>query len=197
MDNQWQTRQTLIQRAKDQSDEEAWKEFISFYKMFIYYLLNRMNVSLNEMDDLVQEILLTLWKKLESYESSKAKFRTWLSTVIRNTTINYLKQNSSYKTRKEEFKSSLDAMNSYSEPEMDKIVEREWKVYLTNLAMERIKKVFSGHALEAFKSGMEGISAEDVADKLGITVDSVYTLRGRVKKRFVREIRFLMDELEL
>lgn len=197
MNNKWQTRQTLIQRAKDQNDEAAWNEFISFYKMFIYYLLNRMNVSLNDMDDLVQEILLTLWKKLDSYKPEKAKFRTWLSTVIRNTTLNYLKHHNSYKNRTEELKSSLEAMNSFSEPEMDKIVEREWKAYLTNMAMERIKKVFSGHALTAFQTGIDGISAEEAAANLGITVDSVYTLRGRVKKRFVREIRFLMDELEL
>ena len=197
MNNQWQTRQTLIQRAKNQSDEAAWNEFVSFYKMFIYYLLNRMNVSLNEMDDLVQEILLTLWGKLNSYNPQKAKLRTWLSKVIRNTTLNYLKRSNSYKNRTEQLQNSIEAMNSFSEPEMDKIVEREWKAYLTNVAMERIKKVFSGHALKAFQSGVDGVSAEDIAKDLGITVESVYTLRGRVKKRFVREIRFLMDELEL
>ena len=31
----WQTRQTLLQRAKDPNDAEAWEEFVSYYKTII------------------------------------------------------------------------------------------------------------------------------------------------------------------
>jgi RNA polymerase sigma-70 factor (ECF subfamily) len=196
MNSEWKTRKTLIQRAKNPSDEEAWHEFVSFYKMFIYYLLHRMNVTIEDMDDLVQEILVTLWRKLNYYKSEEAKFRTWLSTVIRNTTLTFLKRQGAYKAKKDKLQYDIKLSGTFSEPEMDRIVEREWKNYITNLAMQRLKKVFAGNALAAFQSGIDGLSAEKAAQNLGISVDSIYTLRGRVKKRFIREIKFLMNELE-
>jgi RNA polymerase sigma-70 factor (ECF subfamily) len=79
---------------------------------------------------------------------------------------------------------------------MDKVIDREWKLYLSNMAMERLSKTFSENIITAFKMGLEGVSAEDSAEQLGMTVRSIYSLRSRVKKVFLREVRTLMEEYE-
>ena len=195
MDETWNTRLTLIQRAKGQ-DELAWKEFTEFYKKLIYYILNRLNVPLPEIEDLTQEILLKLWRGLKSYEPGQCKFRTWLSTVIRNTAYTHLNKANSYNNMKHDLKETQGDTTAYTEPEMDKVIDREWKLYLSNMAMERLSKTFSENIITAFKMGLEGVSAEDSAEQLGMTVRSIYSLRSRVKKVFLREVRTLMEEYE-
>jgi RNA polymerase sigma-70 factor (ECF subfamily) len=192
----WHTRQSLIQRAKNQNDEKAWEDFVCYYSEFIRFSLYRMNIRIDDIDDLVQENLLSLWKGLQNYEKQNVKFRSWLSKVIRYTTIKYLKKKTRANKENVSFNECLNSIEAFSEPEMDAIVEEEWRSYLTSLVMKRMEKIFTTNALESFKSGFRGEPAEDVAQRLGISSDSVYTLRNRVKKSFVREARLLMNELE-
>jgi DNA-directed RNA polymerase specialized sigma24 family protein len=62
--------------------------------------------------------------------------------------------------------------------------------------MQNIKKIFSGHAIQAFEMSVEEVPAEEIAAKLGIALDSVYNLKSRVKKRLVDEIKILRQEYE-
>lgn len=74
----WETRLTLLGRARDPEDETAWQEFAAYYRSFIRAVLTKMNVDANDLDDLQQEILLRLWKILGRYDEERAAFRTWL-----------------------------------------------------------------------------------------------------------------------
>ena len=80
--------------------------------------------------------------------------------------------------------------------EIERMVEQEWAEYVTNLAMERIEKVFSDEAVKSFKMSLEGIAAKEIAAKLNLAPDSVYTLKSRVKSRLIKEIKAVIDELE-
>lgn len=192
MDTNFNTRITLIQRAKSQWDEHAWNEFAHYYRRFIYYVLNSMKVSNNDIDDLAQNILLKLWEKLPMYEKQRARFRAWLATIIRNAVISFY--------RKEKIKDvelHPNDFDSVCEPELDKIIEQEWQNHITSIAMERIEKAYRGNAITVFKMTLAGKSTEEISKELNLTTDSVYTLRNRVKTSFVNEVKGLISELEL
>ena len=89
MSDEFLTRNTLLQRAQNPKDEQAWEEFVSFYETFIFILLRQMNIPYQDCDDLTQAVLIKVWKKLATFDPARAKFRTWLSTLIRNTVINH------------------------------------------------------------------------------------------------------------
>ena len=95
MSDEWITRATLLQRAKDPDNQAAWEELVTYYKGFILIVVRHMNISENDCDDLVQEVLIKIWRNLSKFEidSDRAKFRTWLSTIIRNTVLNYIDKN--------------------------------------------------------------------------------------------------------
>ena len=196
MSDQWITKQTLIQRVQNQDDSTAWDDFVSYYKTFIEMVLNKSRISLNESDDLVQEILLKIWKGLPNYEYRKeqAKFRTWLSVLIRNTMLNFLDK----KKRKNPGKVELndEVILSVTETEIEKVIEEEWVSHLTSLAMQAVTKVFSGQAVEVFKMSLEGKGTKEIAETLDINEESVFVLRSRVKSRLKKEIRKLRDEIE-
>ena len=131
MSDDWQTRQTLLQRAKNQDDHQAWKEFVDYYRSFIEMIIRKMNLVESERQDLVQEILLKLWQNLAVYSADKASFRTWLSTIIRNAVVTFYKANGRRRQREEE-SSFLEAIENGSEPELEKLIEVEWINYITN-----------------------------------------------------------------
>jgi DNA-binding CsgD family transcriptional regulator len=88
-------------------------------------------------------------------------------------------------------------MESLAQPsDIDQRIEQEWAAYVANLAMMRVREVFQGQAVEVFELGLDGLSVTDIAEKTGLAVASVYTLRKRVKKRLYLEIRAIVAELE-
>ena len=59
-----------------------------------------------------------------------------------------------------------------------------------------MEKVFSGKAIRVFSLSLDGMSVEQIAEQLNLQKTSVYTLRNRVKARYIKEIHALMGQLE-
>lgn len=196
MSDQWITKQTLIQRVQNPDDKSAWDDFVSYYKTFIEMVLNKSRISLNESDDLVQEILLKIWKGLPKYEYRKeqAKFRTWLSVLIRNTMLNYLDKIKRKNPGKVEL--NEEVILTVSESSIEKIIEEEWVSHLTGLAMTTVSKAFSGQAIDVFKMSLAGKGTKEISETLEINEESVFVLRSRVKSKLKKEIKRLRDEIE-
>lgn len=192
------TRHTLLKRACDPNDQHAWTEFVERYRRFIFYILHQVGVPKDEVEDVAQQILLRLTSDLPGYDRSRAKFRTWLSSVIRHAAIDYIKKIRRREVRLAEFedRSNLDELTEPNESELDLLIENEWTNYVGNLAMERVQKVFQGKAIRVFELGLDGYCANEIARQTGLTTASVYTLRKRVKKRLYLEIRAITAELE-
>ena len=196
-DERYLTRQTLLMRAKDPSDGQAWEEFVTFYKAFIYQILHKMNISYNDLDDLVQDVLIKLWKGLEKYDREKSKFRTWLSHVTRNTVTSYFRsQNIRPNLDNSDDIEATNVLDSYSDSDLEKIFEDEWRAYLCSLALEKVNKLFTGQAVEAFKLSQKGKGPAEVAEELGLSKESVPVLTSRVRKRFTYELKTLVLNLE-
>ena len=141
----WQTRQTLLQRAKDPNDAEAWEEFVSYYKQFIHVILHQMNFRSADFDDAVQEIMIKIWQNLPHFEldPERGQFRTWLSQVIRNRLLDYIRKDKRYKARVEKATENYTAEeNILPQNELDKIVSKEWERHITSCALNNLKTLF-------------------------------------------------------
>lgn len=191
-----QTRYTLLQRACDLHDQAAWEEFVGHYHRFIFYILHELGVPAGDVEDVAQQVLLSLTKDLPNYDRSRARFRTWLSTVIRNAALAHLRKQRNRQARITVFGQEQTIDDELQPSEIDRRIEQEWAAYVANLAMERVRGVFKGQAIAVFELGLDGLSADKISQKTGLSVSSVYTLRKRVKKRLYLEIRALVAELE-
>ena len=193
MEDEWKTRETLIERARNPNDADAWNEFAGYYASFIRMLLTKLNVSPDDLEDLSQDILLKLWKSLPDVKNWRgdSKFRTWLGAVIRNTVYTHGSQQASRKRR------DADAAAPPTVPsDLDAIIDREWQEHLVELVMERLNSSFSGKAMQVFTMTMDGKSVDEIATTLELTKDSVYVLRNRVRSRFLMEAKRLRMHLE-
>lgn len=190
------TRYTLLHRAHDVGDEAAWQELVVYYRRFIAHVLRRMNVRSSDVDDLTQQVLIKLSQSLPKYDRSKARFRTWLSTIVRNTAINHFEKDSRNPSRPNALEDTEVAMHFERPAELEALIESEWATFIASTAMERVRLAFRGRAVEVFELGLQGLSADEISERTGLSVSTIYTLRKRVKQRLYTEIRSLKSELE-
>ncbi len=190
---QWKTRQTLIDRARDSNDSQAWDEFTGYYASFIRMVLMQLHAPHDALEDPSQTIVVKLWQNLSTVELGRnhARFRTWLGTVIRNTFYTHCSQAASRKRRE-----TNAAVANVVPPDIEDIIESEWRKHIIALVIERLNASFSGKAMEVFTMTLDGKSVDDIALALELTKDSVYVLRNRVQSRFRKEARQLRSHLE-
>jgi len=194
-----QTRLTLIQRAQDQSDEAAWSEFVEIYKNYIYVIIRQMGINDKDCEDILQQVLLKLWKTLPDFEygKNKSKFRTWLGTITHSSTMDFFRRQASQDRRIEgATNAQMTHLNTINKPEIEEMAEREWRLYITNLAMNNIEQFFSGKAIDVFKMSIKGQSNQQISEDLGVKLETVYILKNRVKKRLTEEIKQLKAQYE-
>jgi len=191
-----QTQYSLLERALDLSDEAAWEELYGYYQRFIYYILNELNVYERDIDDMAQVVMVKLMKELKSFDRRRGRFRSWLRVMVKNETISHFRKVQSESVKKERFQAELLNAACQTESQLEGYIEKEWKNYITTLAMERVQKSFSEAAIQAFRMGLAGKSAGEIATSTGLKTRSVYTLRQRVKRSLLCEVRKLVKDLE-
>ena len=196
----WVTHKTLLNRAKDPDDHAAWQDFAEYYTGFVRAALYKMDIYEAYHDDVIQEILVKVWRKLPEFEidPERATFRSWFSYIIRNTMINYMKKVTRTAEKHDLYADDVHARwATIAENDFELLIEREWQLHLTNMAMERVQRVFSGKAIEVFTMSLDGKSSDEIANKLQIAVTSVYKLKGRVRDCLVKEITNLRQQMEI
>ncbi|MGL4420499.1 MAG: RNA polymerase sigma factor [Gemmataceae bacterium] len=195
------TRVTLLHRLRDGSDAEAWRDFIRLYGPVVYGFARTRGLQDADAADMVQEVLRSVARnagKME-YDPSKGTFRGWLYTVTRNKIYNFL---STQKNRPKASADSgsyerLDAVPNRDDGDTDAVWELEYQRRVSAKAMERVKHEFHRNTWEAFwGTAVDGISAQEVGEKLKMTPGAVYVAKSRVIARLREEVQRLEAETE-
>lgn len=74
-----------------QGNSEALNTLLSRYTRPLYRFILRICGDSMVTEDLVQESCVKAWKKLSSFQTTRS-FKTWIFTIARNTTFDYLKK---------------------------------------------------------------------------------------------------------
>jgi RNA polymerase sigma factor (sigma-70 family) len=109
------------------------------YQAWIYNVALKMTLSVQDAEDITQEILIKLVTKLSTFDSGKAAFRTWLYRIVANHVLNMRK--SRYENLFASFDASAEAMEKIpdqsigSSPEVLVLVEELKIKCLTGLLL--------------------------------------------------------------
>jgi RNA polymerase sigma-70 factor (ECF subfamily) len=192
MNDNMQTRKTLLERVADPHDDLSWDEFYNFYKDYVFVIVVNMGVDRHNANDLVQEIFVKAWKALPDfdYSSRKGRFRSWIATITKNT-VRTRFRDSSRRPQTDELGEDLFR----HEAQINKIIEVEWKKFVASKALETIKSEFSEKYIEAFIDLMHGMKVTDAAEKYGLKEPTLHVYKTRIQKRLCREIKRLNYEL--
>ena len=180
------TRYTLLERVRDRADEKSWEDFVEIYRPYIYKVIRRMNFGHEEAEDLSQNILVLLWDKIPGFEHNfrTGAFRSWLCTIIRNKSVDYIRKHANRKKKMdEEGELLLGPLFKDNSNDLEKAAEEEWNRHVSELAWKVIEDEFSENVRKAFLMSVDGIPGEEIAETLGVQINSIYTYKKRIRSR--------------
>ncbi len=190
-----ETSHTLLKQALDLDDQEAWSTINERYRQFCFYIFGQMNFNEADKEDLTQTVLVKLVNHLSGYDRNKGSFRAWLAQIIKNTAFTHYNKRKNQSASISQLSYEIDTLSSNTDHENS--IEKEWVLYISSLALDRVKASFTGKSVEVFELGLAGKSTEEIVLITGLKVSSVYSARKRVKKLLLREMESLKNELEL
>jgi len=193
-----ETRYSLIEKAINLDDHEAWQGLFSFYGKFIYGILIKVGVEESDRDDVVQETMLALTKCLSSYDKERGKFRHWFAQVVRNQATNHFRSKSALKRKMVVTHSDAVELNLYGVPaEVEAAILEEWEVFVAEKALENLTGRLGEVAIGVFRDSLKGATVEELMKSYDIKEGSVYNYRSRVRKAVIREVQHLVNQYEM
>jgi len=195
---QYHTRETLLERIRNQHDEKSWEEFVFYYRHYIYIICRRMNLGHHDAEEVVQKVLLKMWNKLPGFDYDKTRrFRSWLAQVTGNCVRDFFRYNKRQVDKVE--KAGADASSFHADrtavPDVEKIAEKEWETYIANMALNNIRDKFSEKTISLFLELSGGETAQSLSGKFDIPANTISVYKKRVTAKLCEEIRRLNVEL--
>jgi len=182
-----QTSQSLLQMALSPRRDEAWLKIQDIYQPLISGWLKRHGISGPDADDLAQETIIILLKKLSKFEHNGrvGAFRKWLRVIVLNCVRDYLRaakrkhlttENSEAFLKLQNLEDDSSDMTIAWDAEHDKMVLQK--------LLEKVRPQFQPVTWLAFeKTTFENLSPKEVASQLDLPISSVYKAKSRVLSR--------------
>ena len=187
------TRVTLLARLRqDTTDQAAWGVFVERYGRHIYRWCRQWNLQDADAEDVTQDILLKLARKLRhfAYDPSRS-FRGWLKTVAHHAWRDFV---DSPRARAAAGDSRVWELMQTVEAREDLVhkLEEAFDHELLEAAKVRVRLRVAPHTWEAFRLvALEGLPVADVAGRVGLQVAMVYVAKSKVQKMLQEEIQKL------
>jgi len=181
---------TLLGRLRSNpTDQEAWNAFVERYGPKLYAWARQWGLQDADAQDVTQNVMVDLAKLLRSFEYRQGgSFRSWLRTVAYRAWCDLL---GSRKPLPVDPQSEGLASQAASDALVQHL-EDEWDRELLEEAMLRVQVRVQPHTWQAFRCmAVDGLSGQEVADKLGIQVGTVYVARSKVQKMLQDEVKRL------
>src|SRR5262245_49050818 len=139
------TRWSLISRLKDWNDQASWQEFFSTYWKLIYSMAIKAGLSDVEAQEVVQETVVTVAKKMKDFKTDPAfgSFKSWLFHITQWRITDQLRKRPPEQRPgeggAEESISDTDCILDPVESELESHWDEEWEKNLIDAALEKVK----------------------------------------------------------
>ena len=184
------TPQTLLRKLAEYAegdDDAEWAKFVELYGPAIdkFVRLRDPGTPDADVEDMVQDTLAKLVPLLRkrAFDPRRAKFSTWLGTIVRRQMIDRMRRRN---VRNMDAQVQLTPdMEEAADSDPAATIDRDWRLACHKAAVQH---VFAHSALSEqsrriyLMSTEEGLSAKEIADRLGLEANAVRSIRSRVAK---------------
>jgi RNA polymerase sigma factor (sigma-70 family) len=198
------TRSSLLSRLKDWDDEQSWRDFFDTYWKLIYNTATKAGLSEAEAQDVVQDTVLSVAKKMHEfkYDAAQGSFKGWLLQLTRWRILNQLKKRLPAERmenghRDEDPGTSLaERVPDPTHADMEEFWEKEWQKNLIGAAIENVKQNVNPRHYEMFHLlVVKKLPAAKVAASLNVLRAQVYLAKHRVTALVKKEVRRLEKKM--
>ena len=149
---------------------------INEHESLIYKIASVYTNSIEDRNDLVQDIIYQIWKSFDTF-GEKSAITTWMYKVAMNTAIHHLKIN---KRRVATVPMEEQFLNFSESDNSD--VEDKWKVFKQHI--DKLNLLDKGIVILY----MENKSYEEISKIIGISPSNVGTKLNRIKEKIKQQI---------
>ena len=93
------TEHQLVSLLK-QRDNKAFEYLYDNYSGALYNIVMQILDDVDLSNDVLQEVFVNIWRKIESYDSNKGRLFTWMLNITRNAAIDVLRSKSYQNSQK-------------------------------------------------------------------------------------------------
>lgn len=180
-EDRYLTRETLLLRLRDPTNQPAWEEFVSIYAPVLFSHCRKRGLSFEDASDLTQEVVRSVARAMPGfiYEPSRGSFRGWLYTLLRRGISRHFEKGSRDPLRKSDGDSHIEEARRV-DPARE-TWELDYRRRLFSWAMGRAKERFNERIWLAFEeTTLRERPVDEVAGELGMTRNAITVAKCRV-----------------
>lgn len=198
------TRHSLLLRLKDWDDNESWKRFFDTYWKLIYGAAIKSGLSDAEAQDVVQETVLSVAKKMHEfkYDPALGSFKGWLLTLTRWRICDQIRKRRDHGRREAPREedvartSTIERVPDENSLNLEATWDAEWRKNLMDAAIDRVKRKVGARQYQLFDLYViKQWTVQEVAKTLGVSVAKVYKAKSRISAQIKRESEYLETKM--
>lgn len=191
---------SLLVRARAR-DEEAWRQIVHLYGPLVHRWCKRSGLDDNDLADVFQESFRAVSRNLHSFSPNKSvgAFRSWLRTIVRTKIADYYRRRAQQASGQGGTAAQLQ-LSEMADPLQDAQFEESQAevasdhALVVRQAMELLRPQFTPQNWNAFwQVAVEGRSAVEVAEQLGVNAQAVRQANYRIRRRLRQVLEGLLD----
>jgi RNA polymerase sigma factor (sigma-70 family) len=191
------TSATLLERLRDRADAEAWQRLVDWYAPLLSGWLRRHALQNADVDDLVQEVLLTVAREASRFQHNgrPGAFRHWLRTILVHRLREFWRGRRlrPMVTGDSDFAGLLGQLEA-PDSGISRLWDQEHDQHVVRRLLAAIEPQFASSTWQAFRRVvLDGARPDTVAAELGLTLNAVFIAKSRVLQRLRAEGRGLLD----
>jgi RNA polymerase sigma factor (sigma-70 family) len=161
------TEQELVAGLKAR-DDQAFAFLYDNYAGALYSIIRQIVTDNNELaGDVLQEVFINIWRKIESYDQTKGRLFTWMLNIARNASIDTLRSKSYQNSQKnQELPENVykGASNQTTQQNVD------------NIGLKKmLEKLKPEHRVLVELAYFKGFTHEEIAEMMAIPLGTVKT----------------------
>lgn len=174
--------ESAIRKVAQSRDRAEFKKLFDHYAPLIKAFLSKGMSSYADRsmaEEMAQEVMIKVWNKADSFNSSKASVNTWIFTIARNTRIDFIRRNGRADR-------SIDIEDIWHEADSPEPVVELQQRRVETMIRNAMSTLPEEQALVLEKAFMESKSHNEIAEELNLPL-------GTVKSR----IRLALSKLQI
>jgi RNA polymerase sigma-70 factor (ECF subfamily) len=191
-----ETSVSLLERLAGSPTDDDWRRLVELYQPLLRAWMARAGVPSSDTDDLIQEVLLVVFREVGAFERrGEGAFRAWLKTILVHRMRDFFRSQK-YRpiaTGDSDFLRQLDELES-PDSTLSQLWDREHDEYVAASLLRRVQGDFAAGTWQAFRRHvLENEPAARVAEELNLSLNSVLLAKSRVLKRLRQELVGFVD----
>lgn len=188
------TPKTLLDQiaVRGELDDAKWQEFDRLYRPVIRFFIRQKFYSLvNDYDDISQDVMMRLVRELRAkrYDSTRARFRTYLYAIVYNIAVDYLREKNRAKGLR------LEHIEWMERPQTTALetMERQWKESCYEAARKHVLEhvALPNGYREVYLGVEKGLKPTEIAKAQSVTAALVRQVKHRVAELIKEYMKFL------